>query len=252
MLVAGILIVSSLIIATLGPRSKLTSESGIFGVTMIDVVATTLIADPSTVVASGFTALYLVAAASMLLQSRQLSTLVAALTVMDILPHALFHMSRGETDSGELLYAGLRGVLVFVVSWLGQIASATLVQAEQRAEVATTQARRLKLFNHQIVEHMQTGILIAAPTNGLRPVNSAARDLLLLDNGEMVSHKHGRVKLVNNLQLLLMVFELPEGWHSHGPQNGDDGNHYKAFDEGKSYMFRLLQHHATLSSANGY
>ncbi|NCG07263.1 MAG: hypothetical protein GWP37_09865, partial [Gammaproteobacteria bacterium] len=41
MLVAGILVVSSLIIATLGPRSKLTSESGIFGVMMIDVVATT-------------------------------------------------------------------------------------------------------------------------------------------------------------------------------------------------------------------
>jgi len=184
MVVAGILIVSSLIIATLGPRSKLTSESGIFGVMMIDVVATTLIADPSTVVASGFTALYLVtvAAASMLLQSRQLSTLVAALTVMAILADALFHMSRGETDSGELLYAGLRGVLVFVVSWLGQIASATLVQAEQRAEVATAQARRLKLFNDQIVEHMQTGILIVSPTNGLRPVNSAARDLLLLDS----------------------------------------------------------------------
>ena len=184
MLVAGILIVSSLIIATLGPRSKLTSESGIFGVMMIDVVATTLIADPSTVVASGFTALYLVtvAAASMLLKSRQLSTLVAALTVMAILADAFFHMSRGETDSGDLLYAGLRGVLVFVVSWLGQIASATLVQAEQRAAVATNQARRLKLFNDQIVEHMQTGILIVSPTNGLRPVNSAARDLLLLDS----------------------------------------------------------------------
>ncbi len=31
MLVAGILIVTSLIIASLGPRSKLTSDSGIFG-----------------------------------------------------------------------------------------------------------------------------------------------------------------------------------------------------------------------------
>jgi hypothetical protein len=31
MLVAGILLVTSLIIASLGPRSKLTSESGIFG-----------------------------------------------------------------------------------------------------------------------------------------------------------------------------------------------------------------------------
>ena len=184
MLVAGVLIVSSLIIATLGPRSKLTTESGIFGVMMIDVVATTLIADPTTVVASGFTALYLVtvAAASMLLQSRQLSTLVAALTVMAILADTLFHISRGETDTGEMLYAGLRGVLVFLVSWLGQKASATLMRAEERAEVARTQVRRLKLFNDQIVEHMQTGILVVSPSNGLRPVNSAARDLLLLDS----------------------------------------------------------------------
>ena len=34
MLVAGILIVSSLIIATLGPRSKLTSKSGIFSASL--------------------------------------------------------------------------------------------------------------------------------------------------------------------------------------------------------------------------
>ena len=54
---------------------------------MIDVVATTLIANPSTAVASGFTALYLVtvAAASTLLRRRQLSTLVAAITSLAIL-----------------------------------------------------------------------------------------------------------------------------------------------------------------------
>ena len=76
LLVSGIFILSSLIIATLGASSKLTSESGIFGVMMIDVVATTLIADPTATVVSGFNVLYLVtvAAASMLLQNRQLST----------------------------------------------------------------------------------------------------------------------------------------------------------------------------------
>ena len=162
LLVSGIFILSSLIIATLGTSSKLTSESGVFGVMMIDVVATTLIADPTATVVSGFNVLYLVtvAAASMLLQSRQLSTLVAAVTVMAILANTLFQISRGGIDAQALLYAGLRGGLIFVVSWLGQIASATLVQAEQRAAVATKRARRLKLFNDQIVENMQTGILI--------------------------------------------------------------------------------------------
>ena len=96
MLVAGILIVSNLIIATLGPHSKLTSERRIFDVMMIDGVATTLIADPSTVVATSFAAPYLVTvvAASMLLQSRQLSTLVAALTLMAIDDHRHIRRSR--------------------------------------------------------------------------------------------------------------------------------------------------------------
>ena len=183
LLVSGIFIVTSLIIATFGTASKLTSESAIFGVMMIDVVATTLIANPSTAVASGFTALYLVtvAAASMLLRRRQLSTLVAAITALAILADSLFHSFRGETASDNILYAGLLGILVFLVSWLGQITSATLIQAQQRAQAATSEARKLKLFNDQIVEHMQTGILIVSPSNNLRPVNSAARDLLSLD-----------------------------------------------------------------------
>ena len=181
---AGIFVVSSLIIALIGSPSKLTTETGIFGVMMLDVVATTLVADPSTSLTSGFTALYLVtvAAASMLLVSRQLATLVAALTVLAMLADTVFIMSRGNIETGGLLYTGLRGGLVFLVSWLGQLASATLVQAEERAAVAANQARRLKLFNDQIVEHMQTGILLVTPRNSLKPVNSAAKDLLLLES----------------------------------------------------------------------
>ena len=44
---AGIFVISSRIIALLGSPSKFTTASGIFGV-MMDVVATTLVADPST------------------------------------------------------------------------------------------------------------------------------------------------------------------------------------------------------------
>ena len=79
---AGIFVISSLIISFLGSPSKFTTESGIFGVMMMDVVATTLIADPTTSLISGFTALYLVtvAAASMLLASRQ--RLIPAVSVI--------------------------------------------------------------------------------------------------------------------------------------------------------------------------
>lgn len=134
MIGAGIFLTSSLIIALLGSPSKFTTESGIFGVMMMDVVATTLVADPTTSLTSGFAALYLVtvAAASILLVSRQLATFVAALTVLAMLADTIFIMSRGNTETGGLFYAGLRGVIVFLVSWLGQLAAATVLQAEQR------------------------------------------------------------------------------------------------------------------------
>jgi len=114
-------------------------------------------------------------------------------------------MSRGGAETGGLLYAGLRGLLVFLVSWLGQLASATLVQAEQRAEVAASQARRLKLFNDEIVEHMQTGILLVTPKNSLKPVNSAAKDLLMLE-----SNSERPAQLVDP-QLAMALEEWREG-----------------------------------------
>ena len=148
------------IIALLGSHQVYDGEWH-FGVMMMDVVATTLVADPSTSLTSGFTALYLVtvAAASMLLTSRQLATLVAAHGTRNVSRHS--SLCREGSETGGLLYAGLRGLLVFLVSWLGQLASATLVQAES-VQKSPQKARRLKLFNDQIVEHMQTGILLVA------------------------------------------------------------------------------------------
>ena len=81
---AGLLVLSSIILAFVAIRTPLDSEPGIFSVLLLDVVATTLIAHPNGVLGGGFSALYLVtvAAASMLLRDRQLATLVAALATL--------------------------------------------------------------------------------------------------------------------------------------------------------------------------
>ena len=71
---AGVFVVSSLIIALSGSPSRFATESGIFGIMMMDLVATTLVANPTTSLTSGFVALYLVtiAAASILLRASNL------------------------------------------------------------------------------------------------------------------------------------------------------------------------------------
>ena len=92
----------------------------------------------------------------------------------------VFHLATDTDDQGGLLAAGLRGILIFVVSWLGQIITANMTVAEQRAAEASIEAERLQELNDQIVEHMQTGILAVSRDNQVRAVNDAARDLLNL------------------------------------------------------------------------
>ena len=157
---AGLLVLSSIILAFVATRTPLDSEPGIFSVLLLDVLATTLIAHPNAVLGGGFSALYLVtvAAASMLLRDRQLATLVAALATLSILVDTVFHLATDTSDQGGLLAAGLRGILIFVVSWIGQIVTANMTVAEQRAQEATSEAERLQELNDEIVEHIQTGI----------------------------------------------------------------------------------------------
>ena len=179
---AGLLVLSSIILAFVATRTPLDSEPGIFSVLLLDVLATTLIAHPNAVLGGGFSALYLVtvAAASMLLKDRQLATLVAALATLSILVDTVFHLATDTSDQGGLLAAGLRGILIFVVSWIGQIVTANMTVAEQRAQEATSEAERLQELNDEIVEHIQTGILAVSRDDQVRAVNDAARDLLNL------------------------------------------------------------------------
>lgn len=181
---AGLLLLSNIILASVATRTPLDSEPGIFAVLLLDIVATTLIAHPNAVLGSGFSALYLVtvAAASMLLRDRQLATLVAALATLSILLDTAFHIATDTNSQGGLLAAGLRGILIFAVSWIGQLVTANMTVAEQRAIDATTEAERLQELNDEIVEHMQTGILSVSRDSQVRAVNAAARDLLNLSH----------------------------------------------------------------------
>ena len=179
---AGLLVLSSIILAFIATRTPLDSEPGIFSILLLDVLATTLIAHPNAVLGGGFSALYLVtvAAASLLLRDRQLATLVAALATLSILVDTVFHLATDTSAQGGLLAAGLRGILIFVVSWIGQIVTANMTVAEQRALEATSEAERLQELNDEILEHMQTGILAVSRDDQVRAVNDAARDLLNL------------------------------------------------------------------------
>ena len=91
---------------------------------MMDVVAVTLVADPSTSLISGFTVLYLVtvAAAGILLASQQLAILVAAVATVATLSIRFFSNTKAAQTRGTPLRRGARCGCLLV--WLGKAAAA--------------------------------------------------------------------------------------------------------------------------------
>ena len=160
------------------------SDSGILALMLFDITGTALISSGSGGFLSAFSALYLitVAAAAVMLKTRTLATLVAALAVLAILLDSFWIVSIGLADISTLLPAGILGSLLFTVSLLAQLMTSRLAQAEAQVDEAESQVAGLQKLNERIIVHMDTGILIASEANTLRPINAAARRFLNLSD----------------------------------------------------------------------
>ena len=185
----GILLTSSLIL--IGPLGKIIqqSETGYFGLLLLDILTITLFASASGGILGGFSALYLitVAAAAVLFQTRILATLVAAIAVLALLIDTLWLVTRGNADVGMMLPAGILGSLFFAVSLLVQVMASRLTKAEAERRSAEEQVAALQQLNEQIILRMETGILLARDTGQCRPINAAARRLLNLNDGQLTT-----------------------------------------------------------------
>lgn len=187
---SGCLMLSLSAIGLVGPlgRSLRQSETGVFGLLLLDVTAIALIASASGGILSGFSVLYLitVAAAAVMLATRILATLVAAIGVLAVLFDTLWLVSRGEADIGMMLPAGILGSLIFAVSLLVQGMALRLARAEAQADAAESQVLALQEINQQIILHMDTGVLLISEDRQISPINAAAQRLMNLQPGEQV------------------------------------------------------------------
>ena len=185
----GILLTSALIL--IGPLGKVIqqSETGYFGLLLLDILTITLFASASGGILGGFSALYLitVAAAAVLFQTRILATLVAAIAVLALLIDTLWLVTRGNADVGMMLPAGILGSLFFAVSLLVQVMASRLTKAEAERRSAEDQVTALQQLNEQIILRMDTGILLARDTGQCRPINAAARRLLNLYDDQLTT-----------------------------------------------------------------
>ena len=147
---------------------------------LADIIAITLLADTSGGMTSGLPALLVitVAASAVLMSNRKLAMLVAAISVLAILLDTAWLILRDVLDIGSLFPAGLLGLLVFGVALMVQTIAHRLGRAEELARNRSSDLYNLQRLNEQIVQHMQTGILLVNNEGIVRVMNKSAMRLL--------------------------------------------------------------------------
>jgi two-component system sensor histidine kinase PilS (NtrC family) len=160
------------------------SRKLMFLVFLVDIAAITVLADCSGGMASGLPLLLVITAgaSAVLFTNRTLATLVAALCVLATLLDTMRLILFGVLETSALFPAGLLGVLLFAVSLMVQVVAGRLGRAEELARNRASDLYNLQRLNEQIVQHMDTGILLASESGGVRVMNKAATRLLAPDH----------------------------------------------------------------------
>lgn len=178
----------------------------LFAVFLIDIAAIVLMADASGGMSSGLPVLLVitVAASAVMIPNRTLATLIAALSVLAILADSLWLILRGALGINALFPAGLLGLLIFGVSLMVQFVASRLGRAEELARNRASDLYNLQRLNEQIVQHMQTGILLVNDRGRVRVMNQAASQLL--SPGHPILTEQGR-QLADYSEELARQFE---------------------------------------------
>ena len=147
---------------------------------LVDIVAITILSDTSGGTVSGLPFLLVItaAASAVLITNRTLATLIAAISVLAILFDTVRLILAGVQDSTALFPAGLLGILIFGVSLMVQVIAFRLGRAEELARNRASDLYNLQRLNEQIVQHMETGILLVSHDGVVRVMNKASGKLL--------------------------------------------------------------------------
>lgn len=197
-----------------GSLSARLNQKLMFLVFLVDIAAIILLADSSGGMASGLPILLVitVAASAVLITNRTLATLIAALSVLAILLDTVWLILNGTLNANALFPSGLLGLLIFGVAMMVQAIAHRLGRAEELARSRASDLYTLQRLNEQIVQHMETGILLVNSEGVVRVMNKSASKLLAPDRP--ITVEHGR-QLADYCAELAYQFEQWKGTGLH-------------------------------------
>ncbi len=124
-----------------------------------------------------------VAASNIMLRS-QLGLLIAALASLSVMGQEIYLLLESESNVDAVFRAGVLGVVYFATALLVRNLSFRISASEDLARRRAQNIHELEQLNHQIIQRMLTGIVVANEFGQVRMANQAALSLLGLDSDE--------------------------------------------------------------------
>ena len=164
------------------PRKKPLGNQRLFIIFFVDIVAILLIADSTGGVKSGLEILLVViVAASSIVITGRIATLIAALASIFLLADTLRLISQNHLDQSDIFPTGMLGLVLFATSFFIQSLAQRIRKSQIDAEQSAAEAFKQQQLNQMIVQRMQTGIIVSDQRGSIEISNQAAKDLLELD-----------------------------------------------------------------------
>ena len=196
------LAINSLSLALILRLSSPLDQQKLFVHFTIDIVALVAIADSTGGITSGAAILLIVVvAASSIMLSSRIATLTAAIASLAILTDTLRLMTQDHLPAASLLPAGLLGMVMFATSFVIQNLASRIRQSQSLAEQRAADVYKLEGLNQQIVQSMNTGIIVADSARRIRIANQASAERL----GVSVTDAHENPQLAELLPTQLLA-----------------------------------------------
>lgn len=146
---------------------------------LFDIVMITILLHASAGLNSGFGMLLIIAVAGgSILSPGRLGILFAAAATLSVLTHEVYAQLLQIFPEPNYTHAGILGLTFFVTAFICQELSNRVVESRALAERQAADIENLSLLNDNIVQRMQSGILVIDDDFNVRLINNAARTLL--------------------------------------------------------------------------
>lgn len=149
------------------------------GQVLFDILAITLIMYASAGVSSGFGILLMIAVAGgSLLKPGRIAYFFAAVATIAVLGEELYAELVRFYPPPNYTHAAVLGITYFITAFICDALTRRIRESEALAESRAIDIQNLALLNEQIVQHMQSGVLVLDSDDHVRLINSSARKLL--------------------------------------------------------------------------